>query len=49
MDTLKRAKEQLIFLLLCLACAVIIIVNNGIILTDGTDEGKHLPRKYNDL
>ena len=25
------------------------ILNNGNILTDGTDEGKYLQKKYNDL
>ena len=45
----KRTKEELILLFLCSIYALILIVNNGNILTDGRDERKYLQRKYNDL
>ena len=37
------------FFLVLFVANVLFIVNNGNILTDGTDERKYLKRKYNEL
>ena len=44
-----RTKQQLILHLILLVLLFSFIVSNGDILTDRTDERKHLRRKYNDL
>ena len=49
MGTWQRTKEQLIFLLVCVTNAFVFIVNNGNILSDGTDERKYLQRKYDEM
>ena len=41
----KRTKEQLTLLLLWTICIVMLIVNNGNILSDGTNEREYWQRK----
>ena len=48
MSAWNRTKEQLI-LLLSLIYTLVLIINNGIILTDRTDGRKYLQRIYSDL
>ena len=49
MGTWHRKKEQLIFLLKWCITYAFFIVNNGNILSDGTNERKYLQRKYNEM
>ena len=49
MGAWNKTKEQLILLFISLMYALVLIVNNGNILTDGTDERRYLQRKYNGL
>ena len=49
MSAWNRTKEQLILLFLSLIYTLVLIINNGIILTDMTDGRKYLQRIYSDL
>ena len=49
MGAWNKTKEQLILLFISLMYALVLIVNNGNILTDRTDERRYLQRKYNGL
>ena len=55
MDSWNRDYERvtssflIVFFLVLFVANVLFIVNNGNILTGGTDERKHLKRKYNEL
>ena len=48
MDYLERTREQMILLLFFAFSIVLFIVNNGNILTDGTNEREYVKRKYNE-
>ena len=49
MDCLDGACQQLILTFFIVLIIALFIINNGNILTDGTDEKKYLQRKYNKL
>ena len=49
MDLLDGACQQLILSFFIVFIIALFIINNGNILTDGTDGKKYLQRKYNEL
>ena len=44
-----RGEQLILLLIIVFFFTVVFIMNNGNILTDCTNEGKYLQRKYNEL